>query len=132
MASPALTVPRRVLTVEELAQYPIVSQYADTIHAKLQNAWFHRNGHLMQKNLQANSFFVVGRLVIEGKGIAQMPVPYYAQELRDGTLRRIRISPALPNVRYYAVYRRSMSHPLVKEIARLVHETCDYRRVLSF
>lgn len=128
MASPALAVPRRTLTVEQLADYPIVSQYSDTIHAKLQNAWFHRNGHLMQKNLQANSFFVVGRLVIEGKGIAQMPVPYYAQELRDGTLRRIRITPALPNVRYYAVYRRSMSHPLVTEIARLAQETCDFRR----
>lgn len=129
MASPTLAVPRRTLTVEELADYPIVSQYSDTIHARLQSAWFHRNGHLMKKNLQANSFFVVGRLVIEGKGIAQMPVPYYAQELRDGTLRRIKITPALPNVRYYAVYRRSMNHPLVRAIATLAQEMCDFRQV---
>ena len=132
MASPALAVPRRTLTVEQLADYPVVSQYSDTIHARLQSAWFHRNGHLMQKNLQANSFFVVGRLVIEGKGIAQMPVPYYAQELHDGVLRRLKVTPALPNVRYYAVFKRAANHPLVREIAALAQETCDFRRILSY
>lgn len=128
MASPALAVPRRVLSVEELAAYPIVSQYPETVHAQLQSAWFHRNGYLMQGRLQANSFSVVGRLVLAGQGIAQLPVGYYAQALRTGQLVRLRTTPVLPNVQYFAVHRRTGAHPLAAELARLAKAECDFGR----
>lgn len=129
MASPALGVPRRALSVEELATYPIVSQYPETVHAQLQSAWFHRNGYLMQGRLQANSFSVVGRLVMAGQGIAQLPVGFYAQALRSGALVRLRTTPVLPNVQYFAVHRRTGAHPLAAELARLAKAQCDFNRV---
>ncbi len=126
MASPALGVPRRVLTVEELSAFPILSQYADTIHARLQSAWFRQSGIGMQHAVQANSFAVIGELVQAGLGVGQLPVQYYAEALRQGRLVKLRTTPDLPNVRYFAVHRRSPAHRLAAPLAKLAKAECDF------
>jgi DNA-binding transcriptional LysR family regulator len=126
MASPALGVPRRLLTVQELSAFPIASQYPDTIHARLQSAWFHHSGATMQHAVQANSFAVVGEMVLAGLGIGQLPVGYYAEDLRQGRLVKLRTTPALPNVRYFAVYRRTPAHRLAAPLAKLAKAQCNF------
>ncbi len=126
MASPALGVPQRVLTVEELSAYPIVSQYPDTVHAQLQSAWFHRNGFLMQGVMRAGSFSVLGRLVLAGLGVGQLPVGYFHDALHDGRLVRLRTTPTLPNVRYFAVHRREVAHELAPVLAKIAKAECDF------
>jgi DNA-binding transcriptional LysR family regulator len=126
MASPSLGVPRRVLTVEELSAFPIASQYPDTIHARLQSAWFHHSGAAMQHAVQANSFAVVGEMVLAGLGIGQLPVQYYAEALRQGRLVKLRTTPVLPNVRYFAVHRRTPAHRLAAPLAKLARAECDF------
>jgi DNA-binding transcriptional LysR family regulator len=126
MANPGLGVPRRVLTVQELAGFPIVSQYADTIHAQLQSAWFSRAGFPMQHTVQANSFAVLGELVQAGIGIGQLPVQYYGDALRAGRLVKLRVAPELPNVKYFAVHRRTPAHRLAAPLAKLAKAACDF------
>jgi DNA-binding transcriptional LysR family regulator len=126
MASPGLGVPRRVLTVAELSAFPIASQYPDIIHARLQSAWFHHSGAAMQNTLRANSFAVVGEMVLAGMGIGQLPVGYYADALREGRLVKLRTTPVLPNVRYFAVYRRTPAHKLAAPLAKLAKAECDF------
>lgn len=126
MASPSLGMPRRALTVQELARYPLVSQYADTIHARLQSAWFARAGVPMQANVLANSFAVVGELVQAGAGIAQLPVRFYQEALRAGRLVKLRVTPELPNVKYFAVRRRTSPHRLAESLAKMAKAECDF------
>jgi DNA-binding transcriptional LysR family regulator len=126
MASPSLGVPRHVLTVEELSAFPVAAQYPDTIHARLQSAWFQHNGLALQHSLLANSFAVVGELVQSGMGIAQLPVKYYAQALKEGRLVKLRTTPVLPNVQYFAVYRRAPAHKLAAPLARAAKMECDF------
>ena len=126
MASPALGMPARVLTVEELSSYPIVTSHPDAIHARFQNEWLRRNGFLVQRQLQANSFAVLGEMVLAGLGVAQLPVQFYAGALKAGHLVRVRTSPVLPNVRYFAVYRRTPAHTLAPQLAKLAKKHCDF------
>lgn len=126
MASPVLGVPRRVLTVEQLSTYPMLSQYPDTIHAQLQSAWFQHNGFGMQHAVKVNSFAVVGELVQAGLGIGQLPVQYYAEALRQGRLVKLRTTPDLPNVRYFALHRRAPAHQLAPPLAKLAKAECDF------
>ena len=126
MASPSLKVPSRVLTVEELLNYPIASQYPDAIHAQLQSAWFHRAGFPMRNIVLAHSFTVLGELTRTGAAISQLPVGYYAAQLKRKELVRIRVTPELPHVQYYAVYRRGSAHRLAANVAKIAQETCDF------
>jgi DNA-binding transcriptional LysR family regulator len=126
MASPDLGVPRRTLTVQELAAFPVVSQYPDTVHAQLQSAWFTRAGYPMQHTVVANSFAVLGQLVQAGIGIGQLPVHYYADAVRAGRLVKLRVTPSLPNVKYFAVHRRAPAHKLAAPLARMAKAECDF------
>jgi len=126
MASPSLGVPRRVLTVEELSAFPIASQYPDTIHARLQSAWFRHSGSTMQHAVQANSFAVVGAVVQAGLGVGLLPVQFYAEALRQGRLVKVRTTPVLPNVQYFAVYRRTAAYKRAPELAKLAKAECDF------
>jgi DNA-binding transcriptional LysR family regulator len=126
MASPELGVPRRTLSVRELSAYPVVSQYPDTIHAQLQSEWFSRAGYPPQYAVLANSFAVLGELVRAGLGVGQLPVQYYSEALGEGRLVRLRVNPPLPNVKYFAVYRRRSVHKLAAPLAKLAREVCDF------
>jgi DNA-binding transcriptional LysR family regulator len=126
MVSPKMGVPARVLTVEELSEFPIASQYPDAIHAQLQSAWFHKAGYPLRNLVQAHSFTVLGELARAGIVIAQLPVGFYAAQLRRKELVAIEVSPELPNVQYYAVYRRGSAHRLAANIAKMAQESCNF------
>lgn len=126
MASPSMRVPRASLTVEQLSQFPIGSQYSDTIHARLQSAWFEKAGFPLRNQVIAHSFAAIGELTRAGVVIAQLPVGFYAEQLRRKQLLRIDVTPALPDVRYYAVYRKATAHPLAAEVAKLAQKVCYF------
>ena len=126
MASPKLRTPRKALTVEELSQYPIGAQYSDTIHARLQAAWFTRAGYPLRNEVQAHSLSVLGELTRAGVVVAQLPVGVYSEQLRRKELVRIEVTPELPDVQYFAVYRRATAHRLAAKIARIAKESCDF------
>ena len=126
MASPKLRVPRVALTIEELSQYPIGTQYSDTIHARLQSAWFLRAGYPLRNLVQAHSLSVLGELTRAGLIIAQLPVGVYSEQLRRKELVRILVTPELPDVQYFAVYRRATAHRLAAKIALISQDTCNF------
>jgi DNA-binding transcriptional LysR family regulator len=126
MASPTLRTPKKPLTVEELSQYPIGAQYSDTIHARLQSAWFTRAGYPLRNLVQAHSLSVLGELTRSGVIVAQLPVGVYAEQLRRKELVRIHVTPELPDVQYFAVYRRATAHRLAARIAAIAQESCDF------
>lgn len=126
MASPKLRMPREALTVEELSQYPIGAQYSDTIHARLQSAWFTRAGYPLRNQFLAHSLSVLGELTRAGVIVAQLPVGVYSEQLRRKELVRIQVTPELPDVQYFAVYRRATAHRLAARIAGIAQESCDF------
>lgn len=127
MASPAMAIPRRVLSVEELSKYPIATQFSDTIHAQLQSAWFTKAGFPQRSFVQADSFTVLGRMAIEGIAIAHLPVSFYSNELRSKVLTRIRVEPALPSADYFAIFRRNSGSVLASEVARAAAKHCNFK-----
>ncbi|MGL1835099.1 LysR family transcriptional regulator [Rhodocyclaceae bacterium SMB388] len=126
MASPELNTPHKAMNVEELSQFPIGTQYSDTIHARLQSAWFSRAGFPLRNYVQSHSVSVLGELALAGLIVAQLPVGMYSEQLRRNELVRIQVTPELPDVRYYAVYRQSTAHRLAGKLSEIAHECCDF------
>lgn len=126
MTSPAMRVPRRVLSVEELSEYPIAAQFSDTIHAQLQSAWFTRAGFPLRNLVQASAFSVLGQMVLAGVAVAQLPVGYYTPELRRKELVRLQVTPDLPDVEYFAIFRRGVGHGLAPLVAKMAQHHFDF------
>jgi len=126
LAHPSLGIPRRVFTLQELSEYPILSQYRDTVHSRLQSSWFYRHGVRLRPRLRAHSFPALGEMVRAGIGIAHLPELYYAEDMRDGRLCKLRVSPAVPDIKYFAVYPREHTHPFAAELALMAQEVCDF------
>lgn len=126
MASPEMDLHRRILTVEELSAFPVAAQFPDTIHAQLQSAWFTRAGFPLRHLVQAHGFAVLGQMALAGIAVAQLPVGFYAPELRRRRLVRLQVTPELPDVEYFAIHRREAAHPLAAQIAKLAQKHCDF------
>jgi DNA-binding transcriptional LysR family regulator len=126
MANPTLKIPKKNITVEELSKYPIGAQYSDTIHARLQSAWFTRAGHPLRKVVQAHSLSVLGQLTLAGVTVAQLPVGVFSEALKKKKLVKLAVTPELPDVQYFAVYRRSTAHHLAPKVAALAQSCCDF------
>lgn len=126
MASPAMRVPRRLLSVEELSKFPIAAQFSDTIHAQLQSAWFTRAGFPLRNLVQASGFAVLGQMALAGIAIAQLPVGYYSPELRSKQLVMVHVGPELPDVEYFAIYRAGIGHSLAPRVAEMARKHCEF------
>ena len=85
MASPKMEIRRRVLSVSELLEYPIASQFPDTIQAQLQSVWFTRAGFPLRNLVQADGFAELGEMARTGIAVAQLPVGYYTPELKHSS-----------------------------------------------
>lgn len=128
MASPSMNIPQLKLTVEELSRYPIGSQYADTIHSRLQTAWFARAGFPPRNYITAHSFTAIGELTVAGEVVSQLPVGFYSEHLKSKRLVKIQVEPELPNVQYFAVYRKATAHRLTPEIAQIAQKACSFSK----
>jgi DNA-binding transcriptional LysR family regulator len=126
MASPKMGIPKRVLSVEELSEYPIAAQFPDTIHAQLQSAWFTRAGFPLRNLVQTHGFAVLGEMTRAGIAVAQLPVGYYTPDLRRKALVRLKVEPELPDVEYFAIYRRATGHGLAAAVANMAKAHCDF------
>lgn len=129
MASPTMRIPQRILSVEELSEFPIAAQFPDTIHAQLQSAWFTRAGFPQRNLIRADGFVVLGQMAIAGLAIAQLPLGFYSEKIQLKELSVIKVMPELPDVEYFSIYKRLGCHPLAPKVAALAKEYCDFGKV---
>ena len=128
MASSTLRVPRKVLSATEISAYPMLSKSTQSAITQLYSGWLQQNGLVGQQAVTTNSFAALAELTMAGLGISQLPILYYSEQIRLGRLVKLRTSPPVPSVKYFAVYRREAAGTLVDLVARLAQEHCDFRR----
>lgn len=126
MSSPSLGLARKTYTIEELSELPIVTQFPETVHAQMQASWLRNHGFVPRRVIHANSYVVMGRLVEAGLGVGLMAERYYLRELRSRRLVRLRTGAKVPDVEYFAVYRRANQRPAVADLAQLAQTVCDF------
>lgn len=128
MASPTLALPDRPLRPEEFAQYPVLEQSIGSAKNTFYGAWRREHGFRFKKVFATNSLTVLRALTIEGLGISQLALDYFATDIEQGLLRVVKSDPMPPPLVYSAVYRDdafSAALDVIAEVSRLV---CDFSR----
>ncbi len=128
MASPKLNVPDHVLTPDEISAFPMLMHSPNGLVSQLISQWQRRSGFSMHRVFTANSLTVMVQMTIAGLGISSLPAAYMAHHLTDGRLVQVRTSPALPNQRYFAVYRNVEHFPFISDVIEVAKSVCDFGR----
>ncbi|MGO4305475.1 LysR family transcriptional regulator [Cupriavidus sp. RAF12] len=128
MASPRLSLPDRPLKPEEFAEYPVLEQSAGSAKNAYYGAWRREHGFRFKKAFSTNSLMVLRALTIEGLGISQLALDYFAADIEKGLLRVVESDPMPPPLVYSAVFRHDEFSRALEAIAQASQDVCDFRR----
>jgi DNA-binding transcriptional LysR family regulator len=127
MGSPKLKAPRRAMTPEEMSSYPMLVHSPQGVATQLYDLWLRQSGFSIQRTLTANTLSVMAQLTIGGLGVSCLPTQYFREQVRAGSLVKLKTSPPLPKLDFFAVYRRDAVYPLAERVIQIAQAVCDFR-----
>lgn len=113
----------------DLMAYPVITQPVNSALSYLYDAWFIEQGLNVNRVLTCNSLGVVAQLTMLGQGISYLPLAYFSHLVASGKLRQLNVSPDLPLVHYYIVYKKGVLNPLVAAVVELAQLVCDFEEI---
>lgn len=133
MASPSLGIDNSApLSISDLMRYPIISQPATSAAAQMHDIWSAEKGLTFERVITCNNLGMIARLTMMGLGISHLHNVYFRPLVEAGLLQQLDAHPPLPDVRYYAVYRKGAIDLATSKLIELMQEVCDFNIVGSF
>lgn len=126
VAAPGFGPTEAEIPLEEIGQYPILSQSHGSGLQRLVLDWASSNGLKVNRIVECNSLNVLAGLAAAGLGVTFLTASYFGPEIAAGHLRVIRTVPPIPPLRYHAVHRAHDLSPLSANIAQIAQKTCDF------
>jgi DNA-binding transcriptional LysR family regulator len=126
MCSPSLTVPKRKLALEELAQLTVLTQDERSGSGLVYRKWFDDQGVVFSRSFSSNSLIALLGLTVSGLGISYLPKAAATPLLESGQLRIVATNPGLPPVTYVAMIQRGQMPADVNAILTNVRSCCDF------
>ncbi|MGE0753347.1 LysR family transcriptional regulator [Pseudorhodoplanes sp.] len=122
IASSALNLRNKRLTLRELSEFPIlsypkVSQMHRVVQELLDDA-----GVARARIYNSNSITTIVRLLTDGIGVAPLPLPSVRDLLATEVLEILDVTPTFPDMVYHAAFHKRPDMPLPALIARMAAE----------
>ncbi|MEH6823231.1 MAG: LysR family transcriptional regulator [Motiliproteus sp.] len=118
VASPALALPERPLTPEDLARWPIIT-YARNTKPFAEISQKFREGDLPPRFFTSSSLSACHRLTLDGVGISTLPRVMIAKELAAGSLKEVQATWVPSELDFTASYAMQSSSALLEPVAEL-------------
>jgi DNA-binding transcriptional LysR family regulator len=131
MAAPGLIKNTGVLSLAELAKYPMLVQGKKSGSGLFVNKWLLGRGIELPKMLSSDSLTAMLGLASAGLGVTYLPRECFSPLVEEGKLTIIQTEPELPPVPYMAMYRNDRPSSFVAEVAALAASLCDFSKQLQ-
>lgn len=119
VASPALACPERLLTLDELATWPIITYARNTKpFAEISHKFRNVDG-APPRFFTSSSLAACHRLTLDAVGISTLPRVMIAKELAEGTLKEVNASWTPSRLDFTASYSMHSSGVLIEPVAEL-------------
>lgn len=128
MASPSLISGAGVLSLDEIAAYPILMQTDTSGIDSIYERWFESKNISIRRVFTGNSLIALCSLTMVGFGVSYLPKLYFSDLVEQGLLNALPSTQRLPTVRYYATWRSEAAPPLYATVARLAQQLCDFSK----
>jgi DNA-binding transcriptional LysR family regulator len=126
MCSPSLHTRKSTIPISEIAQLPLLLQGNLSGTGLTYSRFLSENGVSMARTLMVNNLVAQIGLTVSGMGVSYLPKSCLNYMLTAGVLRIIKTKPALPPIRYVALYRAEHAHSLSNQVAQLAQQCCDF------
>lgn len=129
--APALNLQGDVLTLADIATFPILSFSRNSgPHRFLERLFDDNVGKKVRINCMTSVSAMV-RLVVDGFGLAMIPPAIIQREVADGDVQMLHVDAEMPNMPLVCSYRSGPESPLFQQIATLAQQTAqDFARGL--
>ncbi|TCQ92569.1 LysR family transcriptional regulator [Pseudomonas sp. JUb52] len=131
MAAPGLVRNSGVVSLAELARYPMLMQGKKSGSGLFVNRWLHARGIELPRILSSDSLTAMLGLASAGLGVTYLPRECFRPLVDEGKLVIVETDPELPPVPYMAMYRNDRPSTFVAEIATLATQFCDFTKQLQ-
>jgi DNA-binding transcriptional LysR family regulator len=125
-ASPDLPCPHRVLSMDELASFPILMQGNRSGTGVYLDQWLRARGIMFPRVLTSDNVIALAGLAVAGLGIAYLPEHCFNPLVSSGKLRVVRTEPALPPIPYAAMFSAAHPSTLPASAAEMARAGCDF------
>ncbi|KAF1011461.1 MAG: hypothetical protein GAK32_00833 [Pseudomonas fluorescens] len=120
LAPPDTFAPQQVLSLEELARWPVIVQGAHSGITQRCEQLFAQAGLELRPVYGSNSLFALVALIRAGIGISCLPRALFAEEIRRGELQEVRVETAPAPVNYKLAFLKHGQDTLMKSLANVV------------
>lgn len=131
MAAPGLVKSAGVVSLAELARYPMLMQGKKSGSGLFVNRWLQARGIELPRILSSDSLTAMLGLASAGLGVTYLPRDCFRPLVDEGKLVIVEADPQLPPVPYMAMYRNDRPSTFVAEVAALATQLCDFTEQLQ-
>jgi len=131
MCKPGMLEPDRTYHLHELSAHRMLLQDHRSGAGAFYMKWMQSQGFDPSNILIANNLFAIIGLTVSGLGISHLPEQCLAPMIKNGSLMIIKTTPALPTMKYVAVYKNDNRSALLSAIIVLAQACCDFSKMFS-
>jgi len=119
------------IRLHELASHRMLIQGNRSGTGLLYDSWMKELGVQPAKPIVVHNLVALIGLTISGLGVSYLPKSAVSGMIDAGSLRVIDVTPALPAVRYVAMYKAEHRSSLLASVVMLAQNCCDFTRMFQ-
>ncbi|MGJ7611239.1 MULTISPECIES: LysR family transcriptional regulator [unclassified Variovorax] len=131
MCKPGQLDANKIYRVHELANHLLLTQGSRSGTGLTYERWFKSFGISPTKTIPSNNLIAIIAMTVSGLGISFLPRECMRPIIDAGLLSIVRVTPALPEINYVAIFKGDQHSSLVASIVLLAQECCDFGRALN-
>lgn len=131
MCKPGLIDTPKPIRVHELATHRLLTQGEKSGTGLTYARWLKSLGVQPANMISSNNLIALIGMTVSGLGISYLPRACLDEMIHAGHLAALKVTPALPDVNYAAMYKGEMRSPLLSSIVMLAQEACDFTRMFQ-
>lgn len=131
MCKPGLVDASKPLRLRELAQHRLLLHGSKSGSGLMIDRWLGAHGLKVTALLTSGNLLALIGMTVSGLGITYLPLHCLQPMVDSGMLAVIKVTPGLPDAPYVALHAKDQHSALVKSVALLAQETCDFSRMFQ-
>lgn len=130
MCSPSYLPEQTSMKLRDLEKFTIISQLHGSGLGQMLKRWLSENQVNIEGGLSSSNLTAIASLTLSGMGISYLPKKIFEEVVESGQLQIIKTTPAIPRIPYVLMYRKGAADELLRFVASVVTDTCDFARML--